>query len=368
VSDEINFVSPNAAPLLALTSKLRDTRQVSNWKYWIMEQDDYPRFVTVSSDAGTTINVNTNDGNRLPAGALLRSPKTGEIIYVTTPAASALTVVRGIGDTAQETLAAGDILEWFSAVSHEFATLPTIKSIPESEVYNYPQIIRTPFGTTGRAAQMALRGGSAMDVETRKATLLHKQLIEKTFFFSGRDSFTDPGGSGYLVTITGGLKYFIGNNYVWDLNGNPIEEAAFFDWAAEFLRYGEGGYRSGSPEKFVFLPSIAMAQIDRFAREKIQVKVEEKVYGVKVRRLELNLGTLNLMHAPALDEYMGDSLCGFGVDLNHVRKVTFKGRNTKLMKGREANDVDGKQSELFSDLGLEVSLPEAHCYIKNIGS
>ena len=67
---------------------------------------------------------------------------------------------------------------------------------------------------------------------------------------------------------------------------------------------------------------------------------------------------MELIRWPLLDYFHPDR--AFLLDLNHIRYVYMRGRDTKLYVDRQANDIDGKTNEYLSDCGVQVNFEHAH--------
>jgi len=360
LTDKIHWVQPSAAPFVALSQKLRGSRTVENWTFWLLEKPKYPDYVTLAAggDGNLTLTLIAGEGNRIPANMILRNVRTGELVSATTPAANTVIVTRAV-DSTQIAMVGGDVLEFVGRAYADASLIGTIKSVAEVSVFNYCQIMRTPIGWSGRAVETAFYGGSDVTTETQAQMIEHKRLMEKAYFWGPR--FWEVAANGYIRSTFGGVDHFIKNNYVWNLAGNVPSEDDFYVYLEDAMREGKGGYESSDGQKTLFMSARIGSSISKWARDKIQTETLDTVYGLKIRKLETPHGTINLVHSPALDEHNAGS--AFLLDLNHIQPVTFQNRGTKLLKDREPNDSDSRQYEIFSDISLEVSIPEAHSKI-----
>jgi len=55
------------------------------------------------------------------------------------------------------------------------------------------------------------------------------------------------------------------------------------------------------------------------------------------------------------------------LDINEIEVAPFIGRDTALLADRQANDVDGKAWEYFTDMTSKWPMQEAHGRLINIG-
>jgi hypothetical protein len=357
VKDEIALYMPDSAPVMAITSHLRKKREATQYQYDWLTKDEYPRNVTTSiayASGDVSIVLSAGQGDRIAVNYVLMNKRTREHILVTGVSTDTLTVVRGIGGI-QEAMNAGDVLEFQRAVFEDGAGIGTLKSVKEDREFNYTEIIRTPFGFTGRQQNTSLYGGKDPNTERKWQGVEHSHSIENMLLFGRRHSRTGTGGK--LQTFSGGIEYFLRSS-VWNLNGNMPTERSFIEWLEYSMLYGKGGVLNGSKTKYLFCSGRWLTIIESWARDKIQYRPLDTRVGIKVGFFDTAHGTVILVRQPL---FVGDhGGMAMLLDLNHVRYVYHQGRDTKLLDNRQANDVDGMQEEYFSDCGLELELEAAH--------
>lgn len=363
VKDEIALYMPSANPVTVITSHMRRKREATQFQYDWLTKDEQPRSVTVLNayTAGaTSIVLAAGHGDRIANNYVLLNKRTREHALVTLVSTDTLTVVRGIGGV-QEAGLAGDSLEFQRAVFEDGGGIGTLKSIKEDREFNYTEIIRTPFGFTGRQKNTSMYGGKDPMTERKWQGIEHAHSIENALMFGRRHSRTGSGGK--LQTFTGGVEFYLRSN-VWDLNGNIPTERAFIEWLEVAMLYGKGGNLEGTQTKYFFCSARWLTVIEQWARDKIEYRPLDKRVGLKVGFFDTAHGTVVLVKQPL---FVGDH-GGFGMllDLNHVRYVYHSGRDTKLLEGRQANDVDGEQEEYLSDCGLELELEAAHSMVRGL--
>src|SRR5574341_1442891 len=176
MQDEILLYMPSAAPLTVLTGKLRKKRQAHNYKFEFLEKDEAPRQLVLSADSlvsDTTLDVNTGQGARVAKYDMLLNLRTREISIATaTPAADQITVVRAIGGGEADMLT-GDSLVKIGNSYPDGSDIGDLKSVQEANLFNYCQILRKPFGFTGRDIVTELYGGSDRMNETKWMSIEH---------------------------------------------------------------------------------------------------------------------------------------------------------------------------------------------------
>lgn len=366
MKDKILLYMPEATPFMTVTAKIKGKRKAFNRKYEWLEKDFKPRKVTETAaltPTGTSLTVSAADGDKLAPRDVIQNLNNGDIALVTAESAGTVTIVRDIGGAGQVG-AIGD--EWVILGSSyaDNATLGTMKSITEYPNYNYTQIFRTPFGFTGRDLVTELYGGSDKMNETKWHAVEHKRSIEKSLLFGKRHLISAVAGTSHETTFTGGLEWAIKTN-VWDVNGVSLTERAFTEFLEEGLRWGRGGFlQGGAATKYLFASSRWLTVINDWAQNKLEYRVLDDEIGFAAMEFKSPHGRVMLVHTPIFDEDHPDY--AFLTDINHVDFVYLRQRDTKLLTGREANDLDGEAYEYFSDVGLQVNFEQSHALLKGL--
>ena len=366
VSDEILLYMPTQSPLTTLTGKLRAKRKATQFRYDFLEKDVYPRTVHCAAAVtvgATAVQLNTGEGVQVPVNMVVMNSRTREQFLVTAaPTVDLLgTVVRGIGSVAAP-MEVGDELILTRVVNPDGATIGTMKSVMEVDNFNYTEIVRTPYGWTGRQMATSMYGGKDTVTEEKWQGIEHARQLESVFYFGRRHTRTDA-TTGTQQSFSGGLEYFIQSN-VWDLGGARPSERSFVEMLEEGMRYGKGGYQSGSGTKYFFGSARWMTEIEFWAKDRIQYRPLDKSIGLVAGEYRTTHGTVMLLHSPILDDAHPDY--GFLVDLNHVRYVYLQGRDTKLLRARQENDRDGEWREYMTDFGAQVELEASHTLVKGL--
>jgi hypothetical protein len=365
VHDQLVMVRPRAAPFVVLTNKLRSAKPTTQWTAHWLEKDEMPRVARVSGAVtlgATTINVVAGQGTRVPVNGLLKNRTTREIVLVTAVSTDALTVVRSIGGINAATMDDGHELEILSTAHEDGAASQAAKSVVEAAEFNYCQIVRTATDFTGRQMNTDFFGGNDVSNERMWASIEHSKSLEKMYFFGHRATRT--GANGKLQTMCGGLEYYIKSN-VLDFNGNEPTLNAVDEWLEHAMKLGKGGTEDGEGKKVLFCSAKWLTRWDRFAKDRIQTVSQEEVFGLAVRRYISSHGEILITRSPALE---GGEQSGYAflVDLNHINRRPHQGRDTKLYKNRQNNDVDGEKDEYITDTTLQIELEFAHGLMKGI--
>lgn len=366
MKDQILLYQPEATPFITLTGKIKGKRKAFNKRFDWLEKDVKPRKLTVNgaqTAVANPVNVVAPDGAKVVINDVIRVPRTGELMLVTaTPAANAIAVTRGIGG-GNQALNDGDTMVIIGSSYLDNSLMGNMRSITEFNNFNYTQIFRTPFGFTGRDIVTELYGGDDKSVETKWQAVEHKRSIEYTFWFGKRQLIAAVAGATHERTFTAGMEASIQTN-VWDVSGVALNTRTFNEFLEEGLRWGKGGKLQGAGTKYLFSSSRWLTEINSWAENKLEYRVLDKTIGFGVFEYKSPHGRVMLVPTPLFDEYHPDY--AFLVDLNHVDYVYLRNRDTKLLTGREANDLDGEAYEYFSDCGLQVEFEHAHSLLKGI--
>lgn len=357
MQDDILLYQPEATPLLTLTGRMRNKREAVNARYEWLEKDEFPRSldVTAAQDSDdTSISVVAGQEARVFTGAVVINLRTGENILVNaTPTSGSLgTVVRGIGGGAADIVVGDKLLYAFNAYE-DGAGLGALKSVQEFNEYNYTQIIRTPFGFTGRDLQTELYGGRDEMTETKWQAIEHKKSIEYAMGFGKRDSITGT----HVKTFTRGVDSFIVTNR-WNVEGVALTERAFVDFLEVAMKWGKGGNQNGSGTKYLLCSSRWLTEINSWVGDRLRYKPIDESIGFSAQEYNSPHGNIELLRWPLLDYFHPDR--AFLLDMNHIRYVYMRGRDTKLYVDRQANDIDGKTNEYLTDCGVQVNFEHAH--------
>jgi hypothetical protein len=363
MDEEIHSYQVSAAPFTALSKKARKKRIVENPRFDFMMKQEYPRGLELSADSivgVTTMSVLVGQGARVAKNHVLLNTRTGEVMVCTaTPAADVITVVRGIGSTETDALTGDTLVNAFTAYE-EGADIGDKKSIKEDGEFNYTQILRTPFSMTRTLMQTRLYGGREELTETQWQGVKHTIDMEYAYFFGRRHTRT---GTNHQQRFMGGLNYFIATNR-WDVTGVKLTERAFVEMLEEGMKFGDGGRYQGKGTKYLFASARWVTEIEFFAKDRMQTRVLDSVYGLEVTEYRSGQGTVMIVPDPILDEFHPDM--AFLVDLNHVRPVRLKGSDTKLLDNRQGPGVDGEDFEYLTECSIQIEEEASHVALSGL--
>jgi hypothetical protein len=355
VDREVYQVRPNANPFTVLLNAEQANmkrKECTHYQYHWLSKTNYPDSIKLAAaaDADDTA-LTTESGQASWAGTnqTVMNRRTGEIMYVTAGSGTSLTVVRGIGTSGVGLeMEIGDELELLAPAYPDAAEKGEGRNVKETSLSNYAQIVRWPFEFSGRDIQTEFYTGDDVMNETKHAATTFGIMVEKANLFGKPHSRTHSNGK--TQTWMGGLDHFIQQNE-WDLGNTEPTERAFVEWLSVVMRHGKGGFDYGNSRKYLYCPRTLLTIIEFWAKDRLRLVDGLKgALGLEVRSYQSAHGEIRLVPDSILDRFG----VAFLVDMNHVRSRPFRGRTSKLLKGRESNSMDGKSYEYFVDTGLEV--------------
>lgn len=361
MSEKIAELEPNASPLITLTKKMKRRRVVTNPEFSWMEQDPGNRWDAINNATGYNNSATVwavDNAGYFRVGDIVQVPRTTEVVLVTNvdDTQNTITVIRGWGGSTTAPLVDDDPIVIIGNANEEGAKLREIKTTEPVKKTNYTQILRTPVGVTNTLAATSTYGPKAMAYYRHLDGVNHAIDMERTMWLGkkGKDIH-----NGKPRRTTGGILEFLTEN-VLDVSAisGGLTEQAFTEWLEDVFRYG-------SSEKILFACGRLCTIIDLWAQNKLKTVPGERTYGVKVKEYVSSHGTLFIVKHKLFE---GPVYGGMGVilDMNNVAYCPLKGRDTKLLTGRQDPDEDAVKDEYITEFGVEVRLPKTHAIIKGV--
>jgi hypothetical protein len=358
IDDRIAELEPNASPLVVLLKKLKKVQAISPWVQWL-EHVLMPRYdaTTATALVGAT-SIVVAHASYFRVGDVIRDTATGEAMEVTgvTTATNTLTVNRGIGAVAAAAVGSGDEIFIVSNVNVEGASLRTIKQTQLTNLWNFCEIVRTPFGITGTEAASKLYGGPDRARLQATNAIEHMRDWEHICFFGAKKEDTVTQGA--PKRFAGGLIEYLQTNLT--PVGGALTEAAF----VAFLR---AGFRFGSERKILFAAPTVVQAIEGFARNNIRVTGSEdhaNTYGIQMREYVSGQGVVDIVMERAWNDSVKYSGYAFLVDMDAIEFHTL--RDTKLLEGRQANDADKLEDEYLTEACPVVKNERKHSLMTGV--
>jgi hypothetical protein len=256
-------------------------------------------------------------------------------------------------------------------------------------VQNFCQIFRSPFSITGTALKTALKydeSGPYKD-QAKETSVDHMREIEKAFIFGVK--LEDLTSSSLPQHYTGGLLHFLEQWEVVDSvyrggTGAPAVTAdtddnkriiANTDGSMTHKRYN--GYlervfrvtNNTTNEKLVLCGSGFLSVINQMYEGRATLNASlpmTETFGMNVVRHETPFGTVLYKSHPLFSQNPILRNNALFIDIHNLVYRYVSGRDTTLLKNRQANDADFRKDEWLSECGLELRFPESCMYLQNV--
>lgn len=359
MAKQIALLDPNEAPFITILKNIKETRTVINPEFKWLEDEltaEYTEVATAISSASTTT-LAVDDGSIFRPGDII---KVGaENMLVTAISSNNLTVVRGYGTTAAQAAIAVDTGVYIIGNANmENAGARDAMSTQEVAVTNYTQIFKTPIQLSNTEAASDLYGGADRAYQRRKALIEHKRDICRSIYFGEKKE--DTSGTAVRRTMAG-LFALIGaaNTVTFASSGGTALSYKSFDQYAALPAFSHG-----SKEKLLIAGPKLIAAINswRLDNTKVDEVGTDKTWGVQVSKLVTSYGIMDVVFEPMFTGGLAD--LGLVLDMDNIRYVALKGRDTKLETNIQANDVDGVIDQYLTECSVECKQPKTHMIIK----
>lgn len=361
VSDTIHYLDPNENPFMLL-AKAANSRSVYNSKYEWMEKD-LPTRSTLATDTSAVqaVGVTTGTGVNFNVNDLLLNTRTGELELVSATSANTLTMIRSMASIGTDfdtgvAHVVGDTLVHVGTAYAEGAALGTVRSITEAFLYNYTQIFRQPFGSTGTEMVSENYGGRDKPRLRKEHGVYHAIDIERAFLY-GQASLTTTGASEAGTTnqpfrTTGGFLEFVTTNV--QAAGGVLTEPEVETFAQTvFTATGAGNSRT------LFAAPLVVSVIDQLAAGRLRMIPSDETYGIAVNQWITSHGSFNIVKHRLLNvtPYTGYALA---VDTQKIAYAKMRERDTMLREDVGTPGDDGWTDEYLTECGFEVHNQTAH--------
>ena len=356
------LLEPNGnAPLNALlsmtSSEATDDPEFKNFR------DELPERAlqvngAVSSASTTSITIDAGNDNLFAVkGTIIVNSETGEVMRATADStATGLTVERNIGGTSH-TIADDAKLFIAGTAYEEGANSPTGVSFDASVASNFTQIFRTSFTVTETLKATNLRTGEKEDELATKALKLHMQDIERAMFFGKKHEAN--GTTSQPLRYTGGLINTMSNVIDRSTASNAMTEDQFDRALIEDV------FAFGSKQKIMFCGAKVAGHLQKMGKDRWQPTAVEGAYGVNLTQYTTFAGDLMVHLHPQFRQIPGMDNAAVIIDFPYLKYRYMEGRDTQLLRDRQAADADAVKHEYLSECGLELMQDKVHTYIKN---
>ncbi len=334
------------APLTKILSRLA-VNPAHNVVIDVIEENEIPTEVVVAtseSTVGSTIVMQAH-ATSLVTDTLLYNPRTNDLRIVdSTPTTQSVTVTISQGGTTSSGVwLAGDQIEVLLPMLAENDETFRAVSAQSSRIFNYQQLSKLQYAITRVNDAQATNFGGAGEFRKMLKRQKHRQFTienEKTRYFGGRGT---SGSGASIKRSAGGLNHFLRNGSLFKNFNGALTESGFDNWL--------GDYSDENPDMdfvdFLCAPNI-IRQINAFAKDKIRISPQTKMYGLDLRQYVGGPIKVNLIRAPLLK---GPQLSGYGWLLDFSRIALRDISKTKFHP--DAKNIG--ESEIIYDTFREVT-------------
>lgn len=249
--------------------------------------------------------------------------------------------------------------------------------------YNLTQIFRTPFQITGTALKTSAKfdeTGVYKDM-AKENSVYHMIEMEKGFLFGQRNLANI---SGTITRTMGGVIWYLQQ---WELGTTYGNTAATSDsddnkriitnadgkmTDKRYNTYLERLFRvtnNKANEKLVLCGSGFLNVINQLYMSRACLDASlpmTETYGMNVVKHTTPFGNVYYKTHPLFSQNAGLRNNALFLDIQNFVYRPMDGRDTALLKNRQANDADYRKDEWLTETGLEIRFPESHMYLQNV--
>lgn len=367
-SGMITRLFPNGqAPLFGISSMLAEETAYQPEHGYFSKTMIFPSMVlnaAVADGVATTFTV-VSTTNIMP-GMVVQSDTTREnILILTVPNATSVTVQRAVGTVAGAAIANSVRLYMIGNAFEEASTRPASLVIVPDRYINYTQIFRNTWLLSGTAAATGVIAGGTPDAETKMdCSMFHSVDIEKSILFGQtfagtRNNFpfrTMNGLINYVTQQASGNIATLGATTSYTQLENALDPA-----------FNQVTDPKGAAERLLFVGGIARRVIHQICRLNSTYMINDQVteWGLQFDTIKIPRGRFNLVEHPLFNAFGATaswSKMALAVDLPTFSLAYMRGRKTMA---RDFN-VDGR---IAVDQGLDAVggtlTSELTCLVKN---
>ena len=366
ISNQIAFYNPNANPFFLLAQEAGKKASIDP-EFKTLEAQIQPFFDEVNNAAGITAIATTiivDNGSYFKADDLVINTRTKEIFQVSSVATNTLTVVRGYGSVAAQTMNDDDEIRRLGNAFEEGAGADVSKTVKVDQITNYTEIFKTSLTLTRTEMRTTLHGGADLPTRQKMSGIEHAQKIEAAFLFGQKKEYLTTSSvnaaTNHPIRLTAGILSFISSNVV-DIGG-ALSEATFNN---EFLRFVFTADKNFRRKRTIFVSPLVGGIMNQWANGKIQLVPSDQTFGITVSRYLSFFGELNIVMHPLLEgvEYSGYSIA---VSLENIGYRFLNGSDTSLETDIVKDGSDQRVDQFLTEAGLSVMLEGVHGYTTGI--
>lgn len=254
---------------------------------------------------------------------------------------------------------------------------------------NYTQIFRTPYTFTGTAWKTEAKFDSSGPYKdkAKEHSVNHMLEIEKALLFGAKRKYV--GADGLPVRTFDGIVRHMENYEAANSNyrGGTGAPAITLDTDDDkriinntggtmnmktFNGYMERLFRvtnNLANEKLVLCGSGHLNVLTQMFQGRVQLTARsgaQTPFGMPVVEAVFPFGTIFFRTHPMFSINADLRYAGLYLDVHNMMWRPMAGRDTDVLKNRQANDADYRKDEWLTEAGIEFRAPESHMFIKNV--
>lgn len=388
------LLEPNGmAPLTGLTSVM-SKRTVDDPEFYWWEKTLKEKRLELDADIPSGSSGDQDDltvkqnATHFKEGDLLQSEETDEIFLVRADpnTDTILPVIRDWPNAGNATTLDYDATQtnpwlfWVGSTYEEGSDAPTGINFDPAKTYNYTQIFRDTLELTNTAIQTNLRTEDAVREAKREALQYHSMSLERAFWFNQRSEKTK---NGKPVRTMNGIIPQIPASRTSDARADSDQRSgvnANVDME-QFEGYLLDIFKWGGNEKMAWCGNRALMTIQQMVRKNSSFQIQSGIqeFGMNVTRLTTPFGELVFKTHPmfnqmgggtndASNEFVGMEASLVVLDMENLRYVNLRNRDTQFEERLADQGIDGRKSGYLSEVSMELHHPDTHYKIDNLNS
>lgn len=370
IESVLQVLEPYQTPLLQwLWFGKRPAKVVKNayGKYSWFEDELFPHQTAVTAaiiaaSSPATLSLTTSNVGSIAlfnVGDYVIVEETDEMGYVISNNGSTAEIGHPDGSTGMTALTDGTGQYYIKVIgsrNSEYDGVRTSVYTTEVEKFNYLNIFSESVSTTGRmqAGENYTDGLSHSELVEKRIKELKLQ-IERYFMFAPSQGYTTSGnyrttyGHGFLGRVTSNVETY-----------SILDEDTFDNYLKQI-------FAKGSNTRMHMCGSDQLAAINKFVKDRYELSIGgaeiASKYGIHMKQYITPFGLVDLVWNPVMDGKF--SKYGFTIDPESIRMRYMdndkKGsRKFRLQENVETPGIDGTQTKILFDIGLEIHNEEKH--------
>jgi hypothetical protein len=375
-SSMITRLMPNGqAPLFGMTSMLKEETAYQYEHGYFSKTMIFPSLVSTAGDTNVATTLTVLSTTNILPGMVLRIDTTGEnVLVLTVPTATTITVRRGFGTVAAAPIAASAAM-WMVGNAYEEASLrPASLLILPVRTTNYTQIFRNTWAVSGTAAATAVIAGGTPDAESKQdCAMLHAVDIEKALFYG--QIYQGTLNNQPIHTMNGLL-----NILALQAAGNISTLGATTTWTQLEAALDPAFNQTTDPKnpnmRVLFVGGIARRVIHAICRlnSTYYIQGQTTEWGLQFDTIKTPRGSFNIVEHPLFNAYGPTTTwakMAVGLDVSTFNLAYMQGRKTRNAEfngqGQPAvdNGIDAQGGTLTTELTCLVKNPAANVQLLN---